>query len=86
MEDDELENFDEQNENLGNTVQRYEEMLRNHRNYFFDVDALLRIIDYYIEKSEFDKAIEVAKYAANLHPNSIDFKTKHAHFRFLTLG
>ena len=37
MEDDELENFEEQNDNLGNSVKRYEEMLRNHSHYFFDV-------------------------------------------------
>ncbi len=47
MHDDDYEGFDDQSENLGNSVQRFEEMLRNHETYFFDADSLIKITDFY---------------------------------------
>ncbi len=84
MEDDEFENFDEQNESIGSSVRRFEEMLRNHDTYFFDVEALVKIIDYYIDGIQYEKALDVAKYASNLHPNTLSFKIREAHLYSLS--
>ena len=39
------------NEDAQNSVERYEEMIRNEDQYFFDAQAFEYIIDNYIEKS-----------------------------------
>ena len=45
------------------SVERYEEMIRNHDQYFFDAQAFENIIDYYIEKNDPAKALQVVEYA-----------------------
>ncbi|MBL0072170.1 MAG: tetratricopeptide repeat protein [Bacteroidetes bacterium] len=82
--DDDLDNQDELNEKIELSVSRFEEMIRKQDRYFFDVDALIRIIDFYIEKGEYQKALEVAKYAFSLHPNSVNFLMKQAHLFAIT--
>lgn len=83
-EDDDLDNQDELNEKIELSVNRFEEMIRKQDRYFFDVDALIRIIDFYIDKGEYQKALEVARYAFSLHPNSVNFLMKQAHLFAIT--
>ncbi len=83
-EDDELENPEDDKDILDSTVRRYEEMRRKRESYFFDVDALQRIIEHFIERIEFSKALEVARYGLKLHPASVLFKVKEAHLFALT--
>ncbi|MBL0342080.1 MAG: hypothetical protein IPP71_14835 [Bacteroidetes bacterium] len=59
-------------------------MIRKQDRYFFDVDALIRIIDFYIDKGEHTQALEVSKYAFSLHPNSVNFLIKQAHLFAIT--
>ena len=40
------------------SVERYEEMIRNQDQYFFDAQAFENIIDYYIEKNDPIKALQ----------------------------
>lgn len=82
--DEELDNQDDLNEKLELSVSRFEEMIRNQDRYFFDVDALIRILDFYLEKGEYNKAIEVSRYASTLHPNSVNLLMKQAHLFALT--
>jgi len=49
------------------SVERYEEMIRNQDQYFFDAQAFENIIDYYIEKSDPIKALQVVDYAVSQH-------------------
>ena len=77
--DEELDNQDDLNEKIELSVNRFEEMIRKQDRYFFDVDALIIIIDFYIDKGEHTKALEVSKYAFSLHPNSVNFLIKQAH-------
>lgn len=81
MEEDEndMENQDESSELIQKSIEKYEEMRERRERYFFDVDALLKIIDHFIDHLEFDKAFEVTRYANSLHPDSINFKLKEAH-------
>lgn len=83
-EDERLENNDEGGDQLFSSVQRFEEMIRNKDNYFFDVDALIQIIDYYLERNLIDNGIKVANHALTLHPNSFDILVKKA--QLLILG
>jgi tetratricopeptide (TPR) repeat protein len=84
-EDDELESFEEHGDLLKNSIRRYEEMRRKKEKYFFDVDALLRIIDHFIDSLEYEKALEVTRYANQLHPQSVSFTLKEAHL-FALMG
>lgn len=83
-EDDDLENTEEQRNLLSNTVRRYEEMKRKKERYFFDVDALVKIIDHFIDSLEYEKALEVTRYAHSLHPQSVSFTLKEAHLYALS--
>jgi tetratricopeptide (TPR) repeat protein len=79
MEEEEFDNTEEQNETLKHSVSRFEEMIRNKDHYFFDVDALLKIIDYYLDKNERNRALAVVKHANTLHPQSVNLLLKQAH-------
>src|ERR1700735_651867 len=60
------------------SVERYEEMIRDHDQYFFDAQAFENIIDHYIEKNDPAKALQVAEYALNQHPFAAVFLIKKA--------
>ena len=66
------------------SVERYEEMLRNQDQYFFDAQAFENIIDYYIEKNDPVKALQVIEYALNQHPYAAVFLVKQAQLFFVT--
>lgn len=76
MQDHNLQSFEPEESKF--SVNRYEEMLRNHDQYFFDSDAFEGIIDYYGEKEEIDKASQVVEYALNQHPLSAILHIKKA--------
>src|SRR5690606_3089036 len=66
------------------SVERYEEMLRNQDQYFFDALAFEGIIDYYIEKNDPVKALQVVGYAVNQHPFAAVFHLKEAQLYAMT--
>jgi tetratricopeptide (TPR) repeat protein len=66
------------------SVERYEEMIRNHDQYFFDAQAFENIIDYYIEKNDPAKALQVSEYARNQHPFAAVFYIKQAQLLVVT--
>src|SRR5580693_107960 len=66
------------------SVERYEEMIRNHDQYFFDAQAFENIIDYYIEKNDPAKALQVVEYACNQHPFAAVFLIKQAQLFVVT--
>lgn len=55
-------------------VTRFESMLANQENYYFDCEEFQDIIEHYILRSDFDQAQNVVEYSLNLHPTSIDLK------------
>ncbi|MDY6799792.1 MAG: tetratricopeptide repeat protein [Bacteroidota bacterium] len=73
---EEFENFfsDEYNE----LVNRYEDMIKNKHQYFFDVYEFETIIDYYIETNKANNALNVVKFACKQHPGSIAIQLKKA--------
>ena len=78
MMDEEFDGSPEDNNHIQNSIQRYEEMLRKHDEYFFDVDAFLNIIDYYIEKNDPVKALQVVDFAQQQHTYSVEFLLRKA--------
>src|ERR1700743_1324234 len=66
------------------SVERYEEMIRNHDQYFFDAQAFENIIDYYIEKNDPVKALQVVEYARAQHPFASVFLIKQAQLFVVT--
>lgn len=59
-------------------VKRYEEMLREKKDYFFDVDTLNFIIDHYFEIGQYSQALEVSNYAIKLHPSQFELMLRQA--------
>ena len=55
-------------------VTRFESMLAKKENYYFDCEEFQDIIEYYLFRSDFEKAQYVVSYSLNLHPASIDLK------------
>ena len=51
-----------------NSVNRYEEMLKNQTHCFFDIHEFEDIIDYYLDSENFTKAAMAANYAAHIYP------------------
>jgi tetratricopeptide (TPR) repeat protein len=51
-----------------NSVSRYEDMIKNHSHYFFDVHEFEDIIDYYLDTENFAQALQVADYAVRIYP------------------
>jgi tetratricopeptide (TPR) repeat protein len=82
-EDNEFEGAEESNELIQRSLDKYNEMLERRERYFFDVDALVRIIDHFIEHLDYEKAFEVTRYAHSIHPQSLQFKLKEAHLHGL---
>lgn len=72
-------------ENVTSNVQRYEKMLRNKSQDYFDAETLENIIDYYIQKDKFKKALEVVYYGEELYSYYTGFKLKKAEV-FVLLG
>src|SRR5690554_2095748 len=66
------------------SVARYEEMLRNQDQYFFDSSAFEGIIDYYIDKNDPAKALQVVGFAVNQHPFAAVFYLREAQLRAMT--
>ena len=79
MEEEEFLNNDDQQKQIRYSIERYEEMIRNKDAYFFDVDAFVNIVDYYIEKNDPVKALQVIEYAQDQHPDSVEFLLREAH-------
>src|SRR5678815_4579608 len=83
MEEEEFPSGEQQN-HIRHSIERYEEMIRNKDAYFFDVDAFLNIIDYYIERNEPDNALQVVEFAQTQHTGSVEFLLRHAQILAVT--
>ena len=62
-------------------LQKYEDMLKSRKSYFFDIGEFEEIIDYYLDVREFREAGEAAKKALRQHPNSYEIRIKLVHIQ-----
>jgi tetratricopeptide (TPR) repeat protein len=51
-------------------VNRYEKMLANNESYYFDIDQLEEIVDFYCDNNKFNLALTVIDYAYGLFPDN----------------
>ncbi|HLC83108.1 MAG TPA: hypothetical protein VJI69_04695, partial [Bacteroidia bacterium] len=49
-------------------VDRFEEMINNNKQYFFDAEELEEIIDYYFEKNNSKRALSAIDFAIGQYP------------------
>jgi len=57
-------------------VKKFEEMMENNDEFYFDTEELEDIIVYYLELGDFNYADTAVNYGLKLHPNSLDIKIK----------
>ena len=65
-------------EEIKQTVQKFERMKKNNERCFFDVIEFETIIDYYIESNNSAKAFEAAALASEQHPHSVSIQLRKA--------
>ena len=63
---------------LLNSVGRYEEMIKNHTRCFFDVHEFEDIIDYYLDTEDFIQASQVVDYAVSIYPSATSLQLRMA--------
>lgn len=61
------------------SIRRFEEMQKKNTKYFFDVHQLEDIINYYFDLSNYTQASFAAEYAFKLYPESTPIQLKFAH-------
>ncbi|MCQ9634413.1 tetratricopeptide repeat protein [Chryseobacterium sp. WG14] len=57
-------------------VKKFEEMMENNDEFYFDTEELEDIIVYYLELGDFNYADMAVNFGLKLHPNSLDIKIK----------
>ena len=72
------ENLDHLNEEVKDSIRRYNDMLKNQRVYYFDVFEFEHIIDFYLDKNDLKNANKVIKYALSQHPGAASIMLKQA--------
>ncbi len=63
-------------------VSRFESMLQNNTQYYFDISEFENLIDFYIEDSDVDNAAKVIEFACAQHPKSTLLQLKNAQVLF----
>jgi len=67
-----------QNDEYDELLNRWEDMLKNKKKYFFDVFEFENIIDYYIDTDKANNALKAVTLASEQHPSSIVIQLKKA--------
>jgi len=70
------------NEGLKQTLDRFKEMITSGKEYFFDVDQFEDLIDYFLDRGEFESSGEVLEHALKQHPFSNSIKIRLAQQNF----
>lgn len=61
------------------SVERFEDMLRSNASYFFDVDEIESVCDFYFDRGNHTKARKAIEHGLELHPGSTSLLLKKAH-------
>jgi len=75
--DDNMYNYREDSE-MGDVVDRYEQMLRTEHQYFFDVHEFENIADHYLDDEDYPHALEAIDFAIRQHPSATTLVLKKA--------
>ena len=74
----EEDSYNEYENGADDIISRYEEMVGEGKNYYFDVEDLEFILDFYIDMNQMGKAKQAVRYAFNLHPHALPLQIKKA--------
>jgi tetratricopeptide (TPR) repeat protein len=72
------ENFGNINEEAITALNRYQEMLKLNKKYYFDIYEFEHIADYYIDIQDIKRAEDLIEYALEIHPGTGAFLLKKA--------
>lgn len=75
-----IEDFDPFGGESSELVGRFDEMIRQNKMYFFDVEEFEEIIDFYLERNNPKKARAAIDYAMRQHPSSSTFLLRKAQY------
>ena len=70
--------FDENKEDIQSSVQRYEKMINQQENAFFDAETLEQIAEHYFVQSRFDQALEAVDLGLSHYSYSLELITLKA--------
>ena len=65
-------NYDENKEDLQSSVQRFEKMIYQHENSFFDVETLEQIAEHYFIHAKFDEALKACDLGLTHFPYTLE--------------
>lgn len=68
----------EEREDLRPHLARFEEMIQNNANYFFDVDVFEALIDHYLEKNDIKTAMKGISIGISQHPDAVPILLRKA--------
>ena len=77
MQDNRFKGFNKHVEEL---VLRFEEMLKDNKTYYFDVEEFEFIIDYYMESENIENMRKALRYASKIFPNATPVKLRKAQY------
>ena len=66
------------NRNTIDLVHRFEKMISLNDSYYFDMDELEEIVDYYCENGQFSQALKVIEYGYNLFTENMTLMLREA--------
>ena len=69
---------EENNDETGEAVSRFEDMLENQRPTYFDAEEFELIIDYYIQNNNLKRSRQAVDLALSQHPDDINLRIKNA--------
>ena len=73
------------NRNTIDLVHRFEKMISLNDSYYFDMDQLEEIVDYYCETSQFQSALRAIEYGYSLFPENMTLMLKESQILTATL-
>ena len=62
------ENYDNDSEQDLTSIEKYNDMIFKRKSYYFDIDEFEMIVNYYLEKQDWVKALDAIEYSKKLHP------------------
>lgn len=69
-------------EDVAELIEHYEQMVKDDSNYFFEETSFDQLIEYYEEKADYKRAMDVVDRALEQHPYAANFMIKKAHLLF----
>lgn len=74
-----MQNKETNHNEITENIKRFEMMEKGEKNFFFDVDTIEILFDFYIDKFDLERASKILKIGINQHPESMSLHIKEAY-------